>query len=659
MKRNAYMRIVILLLVFALTIPLVSCVGEIREDDSTHESESNDSTEGTNEQTDQGTEGNDSEGTSSDNSETSGSQNESTDSENDSSIETNEEDSDDNTNNETSENNSENSSDESNVETTDIDTDSGEVTSDETEGSEQSENNTDETEEYASDETESSTVAPCSHEYEYDCSDLCSLCDEPRRDDYADHSWLFVSGTADLLTGGSMVLECTACATRSRQSTEQPLNPELLGMPVIYIDDYVGGEIPLVDLEKENGEINVKYKYVSNDPDIDDFDCYCKIKIQGASSSTFIKKNFTVKFYKDADYESKFKVNLGWGKENKYCMKANYIDFSQSRNIVAAQMFAQVVATRDNIAEGLKNAPNYGAIDGYPVLVYINEEFHGIYTMNIPKDSWQFAMEGEEDSREALLMADGWADSVALRTEIGEFSDEPGAEKDWAYYCWEVEHCSTDDESWIRDSFNSLIRLLNCGDGERIRAELANHLDIEAAIDNMIFTFFINARDNTSKNILWATYDGQVWIPSMYDMDGTFGLYWNGQPIGTTTANGAPRDDAVNTYPYYKPSGSISDISGVNRMWEILIKYFPNEVEARYDKLRTTVLTELNTQAMFNAFCNKIHSVAYNSDYKKWNGMDNNNTAPYDFARVNKTSMLPTTLEQLERLDDFFYNIRK
>ena len=33
---------------------------------------------------------------------------------------------------------------------------------------------------------------------------------------------------------------------------------------------------------------------------------------------------------------------------------------------------------------------------------------------------------------------------------------------------------------------------------------------------------------HTSKNVLWATYDGKKWTPSVYDMDGTFGLHWSG-----------------------------------------------------------------------------------------------------------------------------------
>ena len=45
-------------------------------------------------------------------------------------------------------------------------------------------------------------------------------------------------------------------------------------------------------------------------------------------------------------------------------------------------------------------------IDGYPVEIYINGEFLGLYTWNIPKDKWTFNMTGDENTREALLMAD-------------------------------------------------------------------------------------------------------------------------------------------------------------------------------------------------------------------------------------------------------------
>ena len=443
------------------------------------------------------------------------------------------------------------------------------------------------------------------------------------------HQFVVVSEKATLLTIGTKLEKCLKCNCRKVvQDTVESLDPITLDMPVIYISDYEEDSVPLTKLQKSDGEILVKYQYISNDDSVESFECFCAIKVQGASSAYYPKKNFTVKFYKDAEMDSKLKVDFGWGKENKYCMKANYIDFSQARNIVGAKLFTQLVQSREYINSGLSLAPNYGVIDGYPVLVYINGNFHGIYTMNIPKDEWMFAMEGEEDSKEAILMADAWSDSVSLYEKIGE---------DYSSFGWELEYCSTEDDTWVRESFNRLITLLNCGNKRVIKNELKNHLDIEAAIDNMLYTYFLSAADNTAKNILWATYDGEIWIPSMYDMDGTFGIFWNGEPVESRT------------YPSIVEQGSFN-IPGM-KLYTILIECFADEVEERWIELRQSILTIENTTKVFNEFFAKIPDVAYESDALKWEGI------PY--IDVNRTNMYEATVEQLARLDEFFYSFNK
>ena len=257
--------------------------------------------------------------------------------------------------------------------------------------------------------------------------------------------------------------------------------------------------------------------------------------------------------------------------------------------------------------------------------------------MNIPKDDWMFGMEGEEDSKEALLMADQWSDSVMLRQEIGgDFED----------YGWEVEYCSTDDDSWVKESFNELISLINCGDNDRIKAELKDHLDIEAAIDNMLFTYFISAADNLAKNVLWATYDGKVWIPSMYDMDGTFGIYFNGQPLGTNTAY-----DAVPNCPTVNAAGYIGLEPTASKLYTILIQCFADEVEARWRFLRQDILTVENASKIFDEFFEKIPKEAYGQDFEKWPSVpyfDNNLKSMYRFLEAHTP-----------RLDKFFNNFNK
>lgn len=482
------------------------------------------------------------------------------------------------------------------------------------------------------------------HKYDSDSKCTTVTCENCGYMNHQEHNYERVNYTpATLLSGGYEYIACTKCGDFKSESNLDQLTLDDFDMPVVYITDFADTPVPLKDLQKdptknpgEVEEINIRFKYVSNSDDIESFECTAEIKIQGATSAGFPKKNFTVKFLKDNG--KKKKVDLGWGEQSKYCMKANWVDFSHARNIIGAKMFAEVAASRSNLNEDLLAAPNMGAIDGFPILVFLNGEFHGLYTMNIPKDSWMFGMDGDETTKEALLMADQWSDSIRLKQEIGD-----GAFED---YGWEVEYASTEDlengTDWIKDSMNALIRLLNCGDNERIKAELHNHLDIEAAIDNMLYTYFINAADNVAKNILWATYDGEIWIPSVYDMDGTFGMYWNGEP----TTN--------NTYPSINGNGTFN-IPG-NQMYRVLIECFPDEVEARWMYLRQDILTLENTKSYFDDFYAKAPIGAYDSDRAKWLG-SGGWTEPFYYD--NHTNYYKATKDQLIRLDKFFYNFNK
>lgn len=112
----------------------------------------------------------------------------------------------------------------------------------------------------------------------------------------------------------------------------------------------------------------------------------CSVKWQGSSSLSYDKKNYTIKF------DNAFEAATGWGEQKKYCLKANYIDHSHARNIVNAKLWGQIVKSRENVPARLKNLVNGGAIDGFPCIIMLNGEFHGLYTWNIPKDGWMLGM---------------------------------------------------------------------------------------------------------------------------------------------------------------------------------------------------------------------------------------------------------------------------
>lgn len=84
----------------------------------------------------------------------------------------------------------------------------------------------------------------------------------------------------------------------------------------------------------------------------------CTAKWQGTSSLAFPKKNYTIKF------DNAFEAHEGWGSHEKYCLKANWVDFSHARNVVSAKLWGQVVKTRRGTNNNIFS-PNYiGFVDG-------------------------------------------------------------------------------------------------------------------------------------------------------------------------------------------------------------------------------------------------------------------------------------------------------
>ena len=366
-----------------------------------------------------------------------------------------------------------------------------------------------------------------------------------------------------------------------------------VGMPVIDL----GGSLPTA-----KGYANtVDFAYDSQGLT---FFCTAEITVQGASSAGKPKKNFNIKLYKSDGSKNKVELYDGWGRENKYCMKANYIDYSQSRNVVSGKIFGEIVKSRN---DELLDTPNGGAIDGYPILVYNNGEYQGLYTMNIPKDNWMFDMKHTDEKNQAIFMTSTWNDAVSFR-QISTSG-------------FVLEFASNEDSlidnktQWAYDSILDLIEFVYYNDGEDFKNGIHEYADIDKCIDSMLYTFFICADDNTSKNILWVTLDGKKWFSSMYDMDGTWGMRWNGNI-----------EFNENTHPISalidgKGLAPERNHSNLNLLWErIYVNYF-DRVCQRYAQLREEILTEENITRHFEAFFNSIPDAVREAEKQKWTGV--------------------------------------
>ena len=419
-------------------------------------------------------------------------------------------------------------------------------------------------------------------------------------------------------SGSALTDKCGYFSTpETASSIYKPITSRDIGMPVVELNG---------NLSSVPKEGFVELPFIYDDGELQ-FECTVQIRIQGASSAGYAKKNYSIKLINSDGSKHKVELSDGWGKEFKYCMKANWVDYSQARNVVSAQLFGDVIRARQ-VQDELSDLVNGGAIDGFPIVVYNNGDFLGLYTMNIPKDKWMFDMKDSDEKNQAIVMGDQWGKSVAMKEPITNIT------KNWTYSnFWELEFASNEESTidnstdWVAHSLNNLINFVINNDGQDFIDGISQYADVDKCIDSMIYTFFICADDNVSKNVLWVTYDGTHWFSSMYDMDGTWGLKWNGHVAFNENHL------LINNL----------NIENYNLMWQKLYKNFYTRIVERYLEMRQGPLSYENIEKRFTEFDAKIPDMVFDAEQERWPGVpshnENNIEQILDFARKRIAKM--------------------
>ena len=299
------------------------------------------------------------------------------------------------------------------------------------------------------------------------------------------------------------------------------------------------------------------------------FHAYTYIKLQGNSTLRLPKKNYTVNLYSDENRSVKLNKEFkNWGFHNNFVLKADYNDILHARNVVGAKLWNKVVQSRsdyDTLPEELKNSPNHGAIDGFPVRVYVNGTYDGLYTWAIPKCDWMVGMDSTKLNH--VLLSSEFNDNGDVNYQYNPCNFNVIWDGNKNYFNVEVGENSPE----LVSSLNAVIEAIINVDS----VALEQSLDIKSAIDYFIFQEIILGTDGLAKNMLLATYDMSKWYLSAYDMDSTFDLDWNGEILEWY-------DSDMPNVPY-------------NNRFSSLLQYIRNNYVAayieRYTELRKSVLS--------------------------------------------------------------------
>ena len=420
------------------------------------------------------------------------------------------------------------------------------------------------------------------------------------------YKWLPLTDTT--LTQAGLPADGQAVGKAIKNATS--FKPEKYGMPVLYL--WGSNILSLKDKSKTlKNEVTYSFPAYGVSGTVE------KFKVQGASSVGHPKKNYTL------NLDKSFEAFRGYGKNHKYVIKANYTEPSQALNVVGARLWGSIRDTHKHADTGILNTNGdqlvdskgnrivaetdpqlsiggtYGAVDGFPIGVYINGQYWGIYTFNIPKDDWMAKMPKKSKGKYAII--------DTIWTPQGAFLKETNLKDDQM----ELQFCSTKDTDWARDSVNELIRavLAHYDTVDDFNKAVSPLLDIDSAIDYYIFSVLVDNDDGIFRNYLLQTFDGKKWYFAAYDLDSIFGRtpdFLEHMPAKSDTDDW--RDHGV----------TFENVTNANRLMYQLWKFYKDEILKRTKALVDGIMSDSAVDTAFVDFVRHIPVKVFDAELDVW-----------------------------------------
>ena len=343
-------------------------------------------------------------------------------------------------------------------------------------------------------------------------------------------------------------------------------------LPIVYLDGDISGMVTKddkVDLNYKIGRFNGQF-----------YEGTCQCKYQGNTTWNTPKHNYSLSKMTD-------KLDFGWGAQKKYVLKGEFREGSYARNVVCAKLWADVVKSRtdtNDLLTRVKSTPNCCAVDGFPVMLVLNGNYRGVFTLNIPKDKWMMGMGDGE--REALLQTDAGG-VLNIQTWNAPLTKEILLTDDVSMTIEYVP--DEDDVDWVVDSWNNIYNIVNNNQNNANYIDLLSpYVDITNAIDYYIYCCLLGNWDGINHNFLFSTFDGTKWFYTAYDLNFVFGLK------GAATAD--PRTEVP----------TFVNFSNNNKLMHLFYTHSKDLIKSRYEVIRNSALSEANVLTKFTQFLSRI-----------------------------------------------------
>ncbi len=386
------------------------------------------------------------------------------------------------------------------------------------------------------------------------------------------------------VTPGYGYYKCTVC-----YNTVYDFIDSTSDMDKIYLSVDVDGR----------GNARIQLKYSSTDSQRNYY-----VKLDDYFAATVLDKpDYTVTFYADANCEYEVSADIaGYGKSGQMYLLGCGSDATFARNAVNSQIWAEMLSTRDGASAEYLMENQAGVQSFHPVLLYYNGAYRGVYTLGEPLDGSSMALDGA--SPQAML----YSTSSNANSPIDLDSNND----------YLLLYNSEEDHEWVEQSFNEFVNFVQTAQGSDFVSGIDEYLDVDAAIDYMLFMYFSYASNNSAKNIIWTTIDGRIWFPTPYKLEATWGLRSNGRSLTEVTQ----------AIPSWRDGNVVSQTSVT--LYDKLLNLMLDRVSERSEELSLTALDNEHVKELFEEYISSISSEAYIYETSVWPDFPSANLTDYE-----------------------------
>ena len=372
------------------------------------------------------------------------------------------------------------------------------------------------------------------------------------------------------------------------------------------------------------------------------FEKYIEMDIHGRTSAAFKKKNYTFDFFNDKEYSDSAKLRFGdWVSMDSFYFQGWYSDAFRGIDIIGYQLYQEIIKTRgflkdkpykkviykDAVSSATENSNTEQNLSknalctplGFPVILYHEGKFFGVYTVMLKKNRENFLMD-KKDYKAVMLDLDSGSIVSGVK-DWGSFEIRnpktlicvDGSKYDGDNPKELIDEDSENYSSTNVDMVNTaktkkaILGLANAftevqtaisenKTTEEIKGIIESHYDIDYLIDYLIFSNVVYNVDGWGGNWQWTTWDGVKWNPNPYDLNATFGL----DPYGILAS------EALTSIL----SSSIATV---------VLKYYLEEIKTRFKYLRNNnIITVENIIGLFKTWVDRIGIDNFKNEFKVW-----------------------------------------